>query len=161
LSPYTDFVAKSLDFTRELQAIDLCSPVQRADLLAQLICRIGRHLTAYDLLMFHHRGANYPDALLFEEFLAELASMVMEFRHLFDDPGDRSARLRRRGLRTGWMLRRQYSGHPVPDQPTSPGENLRVLPPPFERIPEEQIFAIPRRTKTLFPDRLPILSKPI
>src|SRR5262249_27009541 len=52
--------------------------------------------------------------------------------------------------RQGWLLRRQYEGHLVPDAPTSQGENMRVLPPPHVRVPEEQILYPHRRTKCLF-----------
>ena len=32
---------------------------------------VSRHLTAYDLVQFHHQGANYPDALLLDAVLHE------------------------------------------------------------------------------------------
>jgi hypothetical protein len=38
----------------------------------------------------------------------------------------------------------------VPDAPTSPGENARVLPPPLARVPEEQILQPHRRSRKLF-----------
>jgi hypothetical protein len=38
----------------------------------------------------------------------------------------------------------------VPDAPTSQGENLRVLPEPFQRLPEEQILQPHRRQRQLF-----------
>jgi hypothetical protein len=38
----------------------------------------------------------------------------------------------------------------VPDAPTSPGENLRILPAPFQRVPEEQIMDPTRRSRKLF-----------
>jgi hypothetical protein len=34
--------------------------------------------------------------------------------------------------------------------PTSPGENVRILPPPFIRVPDEQILTPSKRTKRLF-----------
>jgi hypothetical protein len=60
--------------------------------------------------------------------------------------------LRRRALRQGCLLRRRYEGHPVPDQPTSPGENSRVLPPTYSRVPEEQILQPARRQCRLYVD---------
>src|SRR5262249_20344183 len=65
------------------------------------------------------------------------------------EAGDRG-RLRRRALRQGWLLRRHYEGHLVPDAPTSPGENARVLPPPHRRVPEEQILQVIQRTRRLY-----------
>jgi hypothetical protein len=59
-------------------------------------------------------------------------------------------RLRRRALRQGWLLRRRYEGHPVPDLPTSPGENARVLPPGHPRVPEEQVLQPGRRKRRLY-----------
>src|SRR5262249_36841994 len=59
-------------------------------------------------------------------------------------------RLRRRALRQGWILWRIYEGHAVPDATTSPGENARVLPPPFEQVPEDQIQNYHRRRTHLF-----------
>src|SRR5207244_4963663 len=53
-------------------------------------------------------------------------------------------------LRQGWLLRCRYQGLPVPDLPTSAGENLRVLPSPYLRVPEEQILIPAKRTKRLF-----------
>src|SRR5262249_19085663 len=66
-----------------------------------------------------------------------------------DEVRDRK-RLRRRALRQGWLLRRLYEGHPVPDAPTSPGESTRVLPPPHVRVPEEQTLQPSKRTRRLF-----------
>jgi len=67
-----------------------------------------------------------------------------------DEPGSKRKRLRRRALRQAWFLRRRYEGHLVPDAPTSPGENARVLPPPYVRVPEEQILDPSKRTRRLF-----------
>src|SRR5207248_2080236 len=46
------------------------------DFLAWLQRQLGRHLTAYDLVTFHHRGANYPDALLLDAVLKETCHLV-------------------------------------------------------------------------------------
>src|SRR5258708_27153959 len=70
---------------------------------------------------------------------------------------DERKRIRRRALRQGWLLRRFYEGLPVPDAPTSPGENLRILPPPHQRVPDEQILHIEKRTRRLYDgDPLPL-----
>jgi hypothetical protein len=53
-------------------------------------------------------------------------------------------------LRQGYLLRRRYEGHPVPDRPTSPGENSRVLPPEHPRVPEEQVLQPGRRSRRLY-----------
>src|SRR5262249_46577108 len=67
-------------------------------------------------------------------------------------------RIRRRALRQGWLLRRRYEGHAVPDLPTSPGENSRVLPPSHPRVLEEQIVQPARRTRNLYADN-PLLGR--
>src|SRR5262249_42104173 len=61
-------------------------------------------------------------------------------------------RLRRRALRQGWLLRRLYENHAVPDAPTSPGEHARVLPPECPRVPEEQLLQPAKRQKLLYAD---------
>jgi hypothetical protein len=52
-------------------------------------------------------------------------------------------------------LRIEYASHPVPDHPTSVGENARVMPEPFVTVPDEQIHAVQRRKRRLFADPLP------
>jgi hypothetical protein len=47
------------------------------------------------------------------------------------------------------MQRRSHEGLPVPDAPTSPGENQRVLPVPYVRVPEEQILNTLKRRRQL------------
>jgi hypothetical protein len=151
LSPWTGFVDNVLAFVqRTLAAVD------EVDFLGSLLRQLGRHLTAYDLVTFHHRGANYPDALLLDAVLKRFLVLTHTHPELFlvageDAPAvqDRK-RLRRRALRQGWLLRRHYEGLPVPDAPTSPGENARVLPAPHVRVPEEQILQIGKRTRRLF-----------
>ena len=59
-------------------------------------------------------------------------------------------RVRRRALRQAGLVRKSYEGHRVPDAPTSMGENLRVLPPPFARVPQEQIAELGRRRRKLY-----------
>jgi hypothetical protein len=157
LSPYTDLVDRLIEFLGALLAEGFLSPESALDLYASLLIQGGRHLTAYDLITFHHRGANYPDALLLDAVLA--AFLDLGSRHPQLLAGD-SGRRRRRALRQAWLLRRFYEEHPVPDLPTSPGENNRVLPASYPRVPEEQILQPARRTRRLYdgdplPDRLP------
>src|SRR5262249_3736669 len=88
-----------------------------------------------------------PDALLLDAAMKALLDRAERHPEVFvtgSGPGRRAA------LRLGWLLRRSYEGHPVPDAPTSPGENLRVLPPPHVRVPEEQILQPSKRTRRLF-----------
>jgi len=146
LSPYTDFAAKALSVPRLAMAAGLASPGQAADFLTWLLSHIARHLTAYDLVTFHHRGANYPDALLIDDALREVRQLIDDAPQLFAE----TERLRRRGLRWGLLLREEYRGQPVPDAPTSPGENVRVLPEPFVRVPDDQIHAPMMRRRRLF-----------
>jgi hypothetical protein len=151
LSPYTDFAAKALAVPRLARAAGLASAGQVADFLTWLLRHLARHLTAYDLVTFHHRGANYPDALLIDEVLRELRPLADEMPELFAE----NERFRRRGLRLGLLLVEEYRDHPVPDAPTSPGENARVLPEPFVRVPDEQIFAPMMRRRRLFAQDVP------
>jgi hypothetical protein len=156
LSPYTDLVDKTLAFVHALETRGDFSSEAVLDFLGHLLRQNGRHLTAYDLVTFHHRGANYPDALLLDAVLKEYLRRAEYQAGLFiDRDGDNDAvltakRRRRRALRQGFLLRRRYENHPVPDLPTSPGENARVLPPEYPRVPEEQLTQPPRRTKKLF-----------
>ena len=155
LSPYTDFADKTLAFLRHLGQQQFLSAEQHVDFLGWLLRQLARHLTAYDLVTFHHRGANYPDALLLDSALKEFLRLLEENAFLFEGD-DRPARLRRRALRLAWLHRRRYEGHPVPDAPTSPGENMRILPPPHKRVPEEQILNLGKRKRRLFKgDALP------
>jgi hypothetical protein len=164
LSPYTDLVEKTLLFLRALETRCLFQTEQVVDFLSYLLRHLGRHLTAYDLVVFHHRGANYPDALLLDAVLKEYLLILQRRPELFsetpDDGADvrRRKRIRRRALRQGWLLRRRYEGHPVPDLPTSPGENRRVLPPSHPRVPEEQITQPGHRTRRLY-DGDPLLPR--
>jgi hypothetical protein len=161
LSPYTDFASKALLLLDGLTRDGWLTTTDVADLLGHLLRQTGRHLTAYDLVRFHHAGANYPDALLLDEVLAAYLRMIEGDPGLFMGGAEDNEwwthrqRLLRRALRQAWLLRRRYRGHAVPDTPTSPGENARVLPDPFARIPEEQIVNPHRRTKRLFTDELP------
>lgn len=156
LSPYTDLVTKALAFLRALEESGIFRTEQVADFLSFLLRHISRHLTGFDLVLFHHQGANYPDALLLDAVLKESLALLDRGPDLFLDAADerederRRKRLRRRALRQGWLVRRRYEGHAVPDLPTSPGENMRVLPPSHPRVPEEQITQPARRSRQLY-----------
>jgi hypothetical protein len=156
LSPYTDLVYKSLAFVRALEARGDFSAAAAIDFLGHLLRQNARHLTAYDLVTFHHRGSNYPDALLLDAALKDYLQRAERQTRLFtDQDGDAdpiraTKRRRRRALRQGFLLRQCYENHPVPDLPTSPGENTRVLPPQYPRVPHEQLTQPARRTKKLF-----------
>jgi hypothetical protein len=142
LSPWTDFIARV--FALLSRSTDQDDVIDFQCRLLRLLCR---HLTAYDLILFHHRGANYPDALLLDLLLRNL------LRHPEAFLGEH-ARLRRRALRQGWLLHRRYQGHLVPDVPTSPGEHQRVYPEPLQRVPQEQLLQTNTRTRTLFDEPL-------
>lgn len=137
LSPYTRFVDNVLAFGDLWWNWD------------SLLAKLCRHLTAYDLVTFHHRGANYPDAMLLDAALKRLVHFIGAWPFLYDGDNARSRRLRR-AIRQGCLLRRHYEGHLVPDAPTSPGENVRVLPPSHPRVPEEQLMQTLRRRRQLF-----------
>jgi hypothetical protein len=156
LTPYTGLGEKTVALLDALERDGLLTNSTAADFLGWLLRQLGRHLTAYDLVVFHHRGANYPDAFVLDAALKALLSRIERRPELFlDEAHDEEAarngkRLRRRALRQGWLIRRRYEEWLVPDLPTSPGENNRVLPPSHPRVPEEQILQPSRRTKRLY-----------
>jgi hypothetical protein len=164
LSPYTGFVDTCLACWKALVGAGYFAVEDFVDFLAWLQRQLGRHLTAYDLVTFHHRGANYPDALLLDAALKETCHLAERHPDLWlphpQGPPERARvkRRRRRGLRQAWLHRRACEGLPVPDVPVSPGENLRVLPPPHTRVPEEQILNPAKRTKRLFAGEPFVLS---
>ncbi len=133
LSPWTEFVERVLRLTRYFVDAGLWSPRVEIDFLDWLVLLQFRHLNAYDVVKFHHRGANYPDLLLLDAVLDRLR---MQAEHL-------ETRAGRRALRLTCLLRHVYEGHLVPSQPTSPGEAMRVLPGPA---------VSDRRTRRLFAD---------
>ena len=149
LSPYTGLGEKAVALLDSLQRYQFVSDDDAADFLGWLLRQIGRHLTAYDLVTFHHRGANYPDALVLDAALKAYLARIERRPDLFLD-GSGKHQMRRRALRQGWLIRRRYEGWPVPDLPTSLGENNRVLPPSHPRVPEEQILQSSRRTRRLY-----------
>jgi hypothetical protein len=151
LSPYTGLGEKTVAFLNALEQQGFLSSVAVVDFLGWLLRQLGRHLTAYDLVTFHHRGANYPDALVLDVVLKEFLAWIEREPDLFLD-GEGKERMRRRALRQGWLIRRRYEELPVPDLPTSPGENNRILPPSHPRVPEEQILQPSRRGRRLYAD---------
>jgi hypothetical protein len=151
LSPYTRFAENALLCIDYLCMSGTWTAADQVGFLGWLLRQLGRHLTAYDLVAFHHRGANYPDALLLDLVLTRLLALAGQHPDLFEQ-ASAAGRLRRRALRQGCLLRRGYEGHAVPDAPTSPGENARVLPMPFVRVPEDQLHNPLRRSRRLFAD---------
>lgn len=145
LSPWTNFVPNALAFFQALVDAGDIGVAEQADFLGYLLLQLARHLTAYDLSTFHHRGANYPDALLLDACLKAMLAIASRQPRLFLE-GPR----RRRALRQGWLMRAHYEGHFVPDAPTSPGENARVLPAPHVRVPEEQLLHPGKRRRRLY-----------
>jgi hypothetical protein len=143
LSPWTYFVPRLFALMERLPL----TQIQLAGFHAWLVTLLGRHLTAYDLVTFHYRGANYPDALLLDESLSRLLALLERGPSL---AGERPIR---RALRQALLMRRRYEGHPVPDMPTSPGEQERVFPEGHPRVPDEQVSEVRQRTRRLFTER--------
>jgi hypothetical protein len=161
LSPWTTFVEKVLKLLAILEKpcralgpalFDAGTALDFESYLLRLVCR---HLTAYDLVTFHHRGANYPDALLLDAVLNDFLARLERNQETF--AGD-AGRIRRRALRQAYLLRTQYENHPVPDVPTSPGEHQRVLPDGYPRVPEEQILNPAARKRRLY-ENDPLLAR--
>ena len=156
LSPYTQFADRWIAL---LQALSECASLGAAvvvDLMSYMLRHLCRHLTAFDLTLFHNFGANYPDALFLDSLLKAYLRLIEQHIELLSDDSkgtqdvERLKRLRRRALRQASLVRLQYEGHRVPDAPTSMGENMRVLPPPFVQVPEEQIVQMNKRTRLLY-----------
>lgn len=149
LTPYTAFEETLVAFLTALHNSGGIETTPLIDLLAAMLIQLGRHLTAFDVRQFHHRGADYPDLLLLDALLAQFLGLCEEHAELF--VGEiKPARRRRRALRQGVLLRRSYEGLPVPDVPTSPGDQMRVLPERFVRVPEAQFMDVTARSKHLF-----------
>jgi hypothetical protein len=156
LSPYTAFVEHTLTLLAALEGAGFVQVADVVDFLGYLLRQLCRHLTAYDLVTFHHRGANYPDALFLDAVLTRYLQLAGRAPGLFLDragdgaPIEKSKRLRRRALRQACLVRKRYEGLLVPDEPTSPGENLRVLPGRDSRVTDEQILDPRQRKKRLY-----------
>jgi hypothetical protein len=153
LSPYTPFVDTTVAFVDALVELGALTCADEVDFWSWILRQLGRHLTAYDLITFHYRGANYPDALLLDAALKRYVHLIEAYPQLFhgaSPPHESSRRLRRRAMRQACLLRGYYEGQAVPDAPTSPGENARILPPPYVRVPDEQLVNLLRRSKQLY-----------
>ncbi|MSU79154.1 MAG: hypothetical protein EXS16_13825 [Gemmataceae bacterium] len=149
LSPYTQLVDNTLTWLDVLRRHETITATEQIDFHCWLLRHLCRHLTAYDLITFHHRGANYPDALALDAILRANLQAAESNTSLFL-ANDDASRLRRRAVRQACMLRRHYEGHLVPEAPTSPGENARVMPAAFPRLPDEQFLQSHRRRKQLY-----------
>ncbi|HTM52670.1 MAG TPA: hypothetical protein VL175_01505 [Pirellulales bacterium] len=155
LSPYTSFADRLVALLARLGEQPAATSAA-ADVFGYMLRRLCRHLTSFDLVTFHNYGANYPDALFLDALLAGCLRLVRANPELIESKDDdaplvaRVKRLRRRGLRQGAILRIQYEGLPVPDAPTSVGENARVLPGTATRVPDEQITSLAARQRRLF-----------
>jgi hypothetical protein len=151
LSPWTGFAENALAFVQALVQQEGVFYLEEFAFLGSLLLKLSRHLTAYDLVTFHHRGANYPDALLLDAALKRLLRLAEVKPTLFSEETDSWSGARMRGaLRHAVVLRRGYENHAVPDAPTSPGENARLLPAPFRRVPFAQLDNPLRRQRRLF-----------
>src|SRR5262249_28113280 len=96
LSPWTDLVDRALSLLDELERQGHVTLEQAVDFLGGLLRQIGRHLTAYDLVTFHHRGANYPDALLLDAVLKVLLRRIEGHPDAFADAVDDASESRDR-----------------------------------------------------------------
>lgn len=102
--------------------------------IGYMLRHLARHLNAFDLVRFHNRGANFPDALMLDALLRAFVPM------LDDRPTTR------RALLHGWLARKRCEHLLVPAAPTSPGEAARLMPSqPLAADPEH-------RTRRLFHD---------
>lgn len=157
LSPVTGWIGNLL---QTLAAIEIGGHISASagfDFCTRQLRLLFRHLNAFDLVRFHHRGANYPDAILLDALLRETVQRaVLSPEFLLPDPFDsvddvERKRRRRFGLLAGWLLFDRYRGHLVPDRPTSTGENERIVRfANVDPVPDEQLADPPVRTAKLF-----------
>ena len=155
LAPYSRFVDNVVDLLRQLAqqanrsaaVISASSPATIVDTISYMLRHLVRHLTAFDLKVFHNQGANYPDALFLDRLLSVYLDLICTHEQLFLGDGNR---LRRRALRQAYWLRQSLEAMRFPDTPASPGENQRVLPAECPRVPEQQILDPATRSRTLF-----------
>jgi hypothetical protein len=159
LSPYTGYVDALVGVLTDLASQGEADAAQSIDTVGYMLRHLCRHLTAFDLSVFHNFGANYPDALFLDALLAAYLRLIDTHPGLFVATSDSPSatndpqRMRRRALRQACLVRSGYEGHRVPDAPASMGENARVLPAEFTRVPEEQILQAARRSRRLFEGR--------
>ncbi len=148
----------------EAQAEDSAQRSELIDLVALLLLQLARHLAAFDLRLFHNFGADYPDLLLldallrvYDSWLERLPEMV--FPSAVNPPQassagceDRQQAQRRLAWLLASLLRKEHEGLRVPEAPTSPGENQRVLPAPLIHVDDAEIMEPRLRSKRLFAD---------
>jgi hypothetical protein len=149
LSPWTEFAESALNF---IQGLDW-TKLEETQVLSGLLLKLCRHLNAYDLVTFHHRGANFPDALLLDLLFKRLLKWIEREPEFFLEPReflDATGFPQSWALLHGALLRRRYQDHAVPQAPTSPGENARVLPARFPHVPDEELFHREARERRLF-----------
>jgi hypothetical protein len=128
LSPYTRFVDNLMLLLRHMNR------EVAIDAIGYMLRHIARHLNAFDLVKFHNRGANYPDALMLDALLRAYVPIIDE------RPSTR------RALLQGWLARKRCENLLVPDAPTSPGEAARLMPPHVAAVDPQQ------RSRRLFHD---------
>lgn len=154
LTPHTVLAANVPAWLERLAYDERLGPSPAIDVTGYMLRHLVRHLTAFDLETFHNQGSDYPDALLLDGLLKLYLRLIERYPGCFEDKGgraqERELRYRRRALRQGWLLRKLHEGLPVPDAPTSPGDNQRVLPAPWTHVPDEQLSQKARRRKWLF-----------
>ena len=156
LTPYTGLVERLLEFLGQLVHVGLIAEQQWADLVSFMLRQLARHLNAFDLIVFHNRGANYPDALLLQSLLDVYLPMIDRHPEWFIDHVADAAHFAHAkahpppSAAAAVAIRLQYAGHPVPDVPTSPGENARVMADPALRVAAEQLLQVGARRRQLF-----------
>ncbi|KKK71547.1 hypothetical protein LCGC14_2912820, partial [marine sediment metagenome] len=76
LSPYTQFADALVGLIVDLADAKWFGPPRALDVLGYMLRNLCRHLTAFDLTLFHNFGANYPDALFLEALLAAYLTLT-------------------------------------------------------------------------------------
>jgi hypothetical protein len=130
LSPYTCLVDNLVSLLGQLDR------PTAVDSIGYMLRHLARHLNAFDLVKFHNRGTNYPDALMLDALLRVFIPML----ETNDSPAAR------RSLLHGWLARKRCENLLVPAAPTSPGESARQMPAPFDSADPEH------RPRQLFQD---------
>ena len=65
LSPYTGYVDALVGVLLDLAARGGTDGAESVDTIGYMLRHLCRHLTAFDLSVFHNFGANYPDMRCF------------------------------------------------------------------------------------------------